>query len=53
LTDHVNRTRAHLADARHELRLSRDLGEVPADVARLLLASLADCDDRLARYEDD
>ncbi len=52
MADHVNRTRSHLTDARWHLRLARDEGQVPRDVAAVLLASLAEADDRLARYED-
>jgi hypothetical protein len=48
---HVNRTRSALTDARWHLRLARDGGEVPRDVAAVLLAALADADDRLGRYE--
>lgn len=51
-TDHVHHTRAALADARFHLRLARDGGEVPADVARVMLAALADVDNALARYEE-
>lgn len=51
--DHVHHARAALADARFHLRLARDGGEVPADLARVWLASLADVDAALSRYEDD
>lgn len=50
---HVHQARVGVSDTLHHLRLARDSGEVPADLARVLLASLADVDNALARYEDE
>ena len=48
-TDHVHHARSALSDTRHHLRLARDTGEIPTDLARVWLAALADVDNALAR----
>lgn len=51
MTGHVNRARWALATVRWHLRLARDTGVLPTDVARIVLEALAKADDMLARYE--
>ncbi len=50
---HVHLARVALSTVRFEVELARDTGELSRDTARLLLASFAEADGRLAKAQDE